>query len=95
MIPLCTPVFTTGWVLGYRPFLDPLDVHDLWWVFIVPLAVLLAMGYKAVRLPTLDKYWRHVALFAAQTLLGIGGLAVALHLFVRLVLPAIAPMPGG
>ena len=38
-------------VLAYRPLLDPLALHDQWYLLMLPLAVLLSLGYKAIRVP--------------------------------------------
>lgn len=29
-------------MLGYTPFLDPIDANSVWWALLVPLAVLIA-----------------------------------------------------
>jgi hypothetical protein len=36
-------------LLAWRPFLDPLNLHEYWWAFLVPLALGVAFTYKAVR----------------------------------------------
>jgi len=70
-----------GW--SYRPFIDPINAHHWWWALIVPLALLTAVAYKAVRLPTLERYWREVALMSVQVLLGMAALAATLWLLVE------------
>ncbi|MDZ4754135.1 MAG: hypothetical protein SGJ11_06520 [Phycisphaerae bacterium] len=73
---------------GYIPFLEPLPAsHRLWWIFVVPLAIGLAMAWKAVRLPTLEHYWRAVTTMVVQIILGVIGIAVGLYVLVLLVLP--------
>lgn len=37
--------------LLFRPFLDPIELHGLWWVLLIPLALGISVVYKAVRLP--------------------------------------------
>lgn len=37
--------------LLFRPFLDPIELHGLWWVLLFPLALGISVVYKAVRLP--------------------------------------------
>jgi hypothetical protein len=68
---------------SYRPFIDPLNLHDWWWTLIVPLSLGVAIAYKAVRLPNLDRYWREVIVMTVQILLGMAGLAAALWLLVE------------
>lgn len=82
------------WALAefWRPFLDPLDLHGAWWLFIIPLALGISVTYKAVRLPTLDRYWRSVALMTAQIIGVMILLGIASFLFVGRVMPAIVPM---
>jgi len=38
-------------VLAYRPILDPLALHDQWYWLMPPLALLISLAYKAVRVP--------------------------------------------
>lgn len=79
--------------LAYRPFLDPLPVwaHDYWLWLIVPLCLLIACAYKAVRLPEEDLaprvYVRKVAAMTAQTLAVMAALAVGAYLFIEFVVP--------
>jgi hypothetical protein len=75
--------------LAYTPFLDPLDLHGAWFVLLVPLAFLVAMAYKAVRVPDLRTYWRHTVFFALQILGGILGLYILAMLLVRVGLPVL------
>lgn len=83
-LPLATSVPLT---LGHRFFIDPLDAHSVWWVALVPMAFLIAMAYKAVRLPTLDRYWQQVLSMTVQVTLAMLGLAagsfILIELFVR------------
>lgn len=76
--------------LAIRPFLDPLNVHDVWWMFLMPLALGIAIVYKAVRLPTLERYWLQVFIMTAQIILGMLGLAIASYLFVEVYVRFIA-----
>lgn len=68
---------------GYRPFIDPLNLHNWWWALIVPLALGVSVAYKAVRLPNLDRYWREVGVMTLQVLLGMAALAAALWLLIE------------
>jgi hypothetical protein len=78
-----------SWVLAYRPFLDPLDLHTHWFWTLVPLLVLTSMAYKGVRVRTFTVgHWlRQSAMMAAQLALLMAGLAIGLHLVVEFALP--------
>ena len=84
MADLTTGVLT----LAYRPFLDPLDLHDVWFWLLIPLAVLSAVAYKAVRGPDMRDYAKQTVLFSAQIILGVVGLFVAAIVVLNYVLPA-------
>jgi hypothetical protein len=73
--------------LAYTPFIDPLDLHAVWFWLLLPLAALIAIAYKAVRVPDMALYWKQTALFAAQIILGI----VGLYVFCLVVLNAVLP----
>jgi hypothetical protein len=47
------------------------------------------MGWKAVRVESFDGYWMVVTRMAAQIVLGMIGMFVALAVLVRVVLPII------
>jgi hypothetical protein len=74
---------------SFRPFLDPLDLHDAWWLTLIPLALLISAAYKAVRVETFDGYWKHVLVMTAQVVIAMAGLSAALFLFVELAIPAL------
>ena len=44
-------------VLAWRPFLDPMPIEDMWLWFLIPLSLAVAVVYKAIKLPTLDRLW--------------------------------------
>lgn len=73
--------------LAYRPFLDPLDLHDVWFWLLIPLAVLIAIAYKAVRVPDIALFWRQTALFSGQIIIGVVGLFVVAILVLNYILP--------
>jgi len=88
-------------VLAYRPFLDPLSLSASWWAFLLPLALLISIAYKAVRMHELEDgtawvgaFARSVAVMTVQIILGIVLLWIGSYLFVLKLLPVIAPMPG-
>lgn len=77
-------------LLGYIPFLQPLNVvHDWWYLLILPLAFGLSMVYKALRVPDFQNYWRQVVMMTLQIILGLAALAIALFVLVQVVIPAL------
>ncbi len=78
-------------LLAYRPFLDPIELHELWFVLIVPLALLLSLAYKAVRVPDLAMLPRQVAIMTIQICFWMAMLGLATYLFVQYLAPVIAP----
>jgi hypothetical protein len=83
----------TGFVLlGYRPFLDPLNLHDVWWLLLVPLSLGIAVVYKAVRMRTIEwrAYWGQVALMTGQIVVGMLALAAFAYLLVMVYVRFIA-----
>ena len=79
--------------LAYTPFLDPLDLHRWWFVLLIPMALGVAMVYKAVRMASLERYWRHVASMASSIVIGIILLGAAMYAMIEWIVPLIAPMP--
>ncbi len=76
----------------WRPFLDPLNLHSYWWAFLVPLALLISVTYRAVRMPDLKGYPRAVVAMTVQIILAMIGLGAAAYIFVEHLLPLLAPM---
>ena len=68
--------------MPYRPFIDPLTIHDQWYLLLIPMALGIAIVYKAVRLPTLERYWRHVLIMSTQIVMGMILLGAASYLVV-------------
>lgn len=66
----------------FRPFIDPIEMHQWWFLLLVPMAFLVSMTYKAVRLRTLEKYWREVLLMSVQIVVGMIALGAATYLLV-------------
>lgn len=81
-------------LLAYRPFLDPLPIHELWWALLLPLAFFISFAYKAVRLPEKDlalpRFFRHVAVMTAQIVLAMIALGAAIYAFTEILLPIYA-----
>lgn len=68
-----TPLHNLVPVLAWRPFLEPLDLHAHWPWLLPPLVIGIAIVYKALKTPRLDRIWRE----AAQLSLLILGLMAA------------------
>jgi hypothetical protein len=66
--------------LAYRPFLDPLDLHDHWVWLLIPLVYAIALVYKTLKLPVLRKPFREAASLSAYILIVMALAAVAIHL---------------
>jgi hypothetical protein len=74
--------------LAWTPFVQPVTaaVH-WWWVLLLPMVVGISITWKAIRLRTLDGYWRQVWFMSGQLLAGMVALAAGLMLLVRVVVP--------
>ena len=70
-------------LLAWTPFIDPIDGHRHWYLFLIPLVFFISMVWKAVRLPTLESYWRQVLLMTLQGVAGMIALALASFLLVQ------------
>jgi hypothetical protein len=76
--------------LAYIPFVHPLTlVHQWWYLLLVPLSFGISVIYKALRMHTLDDYWRQVTIMTAQIVLAMIGLAIGLVIFVTVLIPLI------
>ena len=76
-------------MLAWRPFLDPLDLHEYWWAFLIPLSLFISIAYKAVRVPTLNGFALVVMKMTAQIILGMLVLGAAAYLMIGFALPYI------
>jgi hypothetical protein len=75
---------------AYIPFVHPMTfVHEWWYLLLVPLAFGISVIYKAVRMSTLEDFWRQVAIMTMQIVLAMIGLAIALIILVTLLIPRI------
>ena len=73
---------------AYVPFVDPIDAfHQWWYLLLVPLSFGISVIYRALKMPSLDRYWRAVALMTAQIVLAMAALAVGLVVLVQVVIP--------
>jgi hypothetical protein len=74
--------------LAWMPFVQPMSgAMHWWWAWIVPMVALVSVIWKAIRLPSLESYWREVAWMTGQVLLGMLALAVGLIVLVQWVVP--------
>jgi hypothetical protein len=79
-------------LLAYIPFVHPLNIfHQWWYVLLIPLSFGISVVYKAVRLSTLEQFWREVAIMTAQVVLAMIGLAIGLVILVTVLIPLIVP----
>lgn len=84
---------------AYTPFVDPIDAawlgfRDWWFVLLIPVSLCIAMIYRAVRTKSLSIYWRTTTVMTLQIIFAMIGLAIFAALFVQVLLPNLAPMPG-
>lgn len=68
----------------YRPFIDPLELHQWWFLMLIPMSFGVALVYKAVRLTSLERFWYQVLLMTAQIILGMLLLAAASYWLVMI-----------
>lgn len=85
---LLQPILSLAW----RPFLDPLNLHEYWWAFLLPLALGISVAYKAIRVADMADYPRQVAIMTGQIVLAMILLGVASFLFLEYLVPAIVPV---
>jgi hypothetical protein len=74
--------------LAWTPFLQPAPLVQVWWwLLVLPMALGVAMSYKAIRTHDLARWPRDVAWMTTQIVGVIVGIAVGLYLLVLVVLP--------
>lgn len=76
--------------LPWRPFIDPLNIHQHWYWLLIPMAFGVSVAYKAVRLQSLDRYWAQVMFMTAQIVVAMMLLGLATYLVVMRFAPWIA-----
>ena len=77
-------------LLAYIPFVHPINFfHEWWYVLLAPLAFGISIIYKAVRLPSLEQFWRSVFVMTLQIVLAMIGLGIALVVLVQVIVPLI------
>lgn len=79
-------------LLAWRPFLDPIDAHAWWFLLIFPVAFLLSLSWKAVRVDDIRGLWRSVLVMTTQTVLVLLGLGFAAFVGLTVVLPLLTDL---
>ena len=72
---------------AWIPILDPLDLGGWWWLTAVPMAALVSIAFKAMRVSEPRHLPRAAAVMAAQVLLALAVLAALLLVLADWVLP--------
>lgn len=68
-------------LLAWRPFLDPINaLHDVWWLLFIPMAIFVAVIYKAMRIADLRRLPLEATTLTVQIILGMLGLGLAIHI---------------
>jgi hypothetical protein len=74
--------------LAWTPFINPLNLfHEWWYLLLLPLSFGIAVTYKAVRMPNLERFWREAMAMTAQIVLAMLGLAILVMLLVQVAIP--------
>jgi hypothetical protein len=79
----------------YRPFIDPVNLHEHWYWMLIPLAIGISIVYKAVRMRELRGYGRAVAVMSMQIIAGMVALAVGSYFLVMVFAKFIAERAHG
>ena len=75
---------------GWRPFIDPINLPGAtWWLTLIPLALLISVVYKAIRVRSMDRYIPNVLLMTAQIIVAMVLLSIGVHVFVIWIVPAL------
>lgn len=79
-----------AYTLGWRPFIDPMHAHDWWFLLIFPVALLVSLAWKAVRVDDIRQLPRAVGVMTVQVVLAMLGLGLAAYVGLVVVLPILA-----
>ncbi|MSR40894.1 MAG: hypothetical protein EXS10_03215 [Phycisphaerales bacterium] len=75
-------------ILAWTPFLEPAPAIALWWwALAIPMALFVAMAYKATRVKEMTDFWRATIKMTVQILAAMIGIAVGLALLIQVLLP--------
>lgn len=81
-------------LLAWTPFLDPIDASGAWWLMLPPLALLIGVVYKALRLRDLRALPGQALMMAFQIIAAMVLLGAGAYLFIVHVAPLVLPVPG-
>jgi hypothetical protein len=76
--------------LAARPFLDPQPWERYWYLLLIPMALGIALAYKAVRVPDMSRFWIQALAMTVQIVAGMIALGAFTFVFVQYLLPMIA-----
>lgn len=79
-----------AFVLAWRPFIDPMDAHAWWFLLLLPIAFLVSLAWKSVRIDNVKRLPRPVIVMTAQVVLAMLGLGLAAFVGLVVVLPLLA-----
>mgnify|MGYP006966966553 FL=1 len=75
-------------MLAWTPFVEPMNaMQPVWYLLLLPMVFGISVVYRALREKQYATYWRSVVIMTGQVVIGIVGIAVALGLFVQIVIP--------
>ena len=78
-------------MVAYIPFLDPINVfHEWWFALLIPMSFGISVIYRALKLPSLEHYWRAVMTMTAQIVLVMVALGFALVIVVVQIIPKLS-----
>lgn len=70
---------------AWRPLLDPIEVHRAWLLLLPPIVFVVALVYKTLKLPTLDRLAAETIRLTAMILLVMAAAAAALWVVTTVV----------
>lgn len=74
-------------MLARRPLIDPIDAHAWWFMLLLPIALLVSLAWKAVRVDDIKQLPRPVLVMTVQVILAMLGLGLAAFVGLVVVLP--------
>jgi multisubunit Na+/H+ antiporter MnhF subunit len=74
-------------VLAWIPFLEPVHLGRAWWLLIVPLCLGIAIVYRVVKAPTMERFPLGVLRLTANILGVMALLAALVFIVVYVALP--------
>lgn len=80
------------WLIAYTPLVDPIEVGRFWWTLLPPLALLIAVVWKALRMGSLRRYPLNVAIMTFQIVAAMALLGLGAFLFIQYVAPLVLPV---